>query len=129
MARSSASFKPGHVGGGALTGGNPQWRKGQSGNPSGKSNTRRLLEIGFADALQGILQPSELAEMLVTAGRKGDAFALSLLATYYLPSMKQKEAVDKEAAENAIAFDFTVLTPEQRTQLQGLLNLCRKKST
>jgi len=110
-----------------LTGGSPLWRKGVSGNPSGKSKVRRELETAFGDALAGMLPPAELASLLVEAARKNDAFALSRIADYYLPSLKDKAAADKEKEEASIQFDFEVLAAEQRGQLEALLIKCRKK--
>jgi len=126
MARSSASFKPGHVGG--VPGGNPTWRPGVSGNPSGKSKQRRELEAAFADALQGSLSPADLADLLSAAARKGDAFAIARIADYYLPSLRNKETAEKEAAESAIMFDFELLSGDERNQLDELLKKCRKTS-
>jgi hypothetical protein len=99
-----------------------------SGNPSGKSKQRRELEAAFADALQGSLSPADLADLLSAAARKGDAFAIARIADYYLPSLRNKETAEKEAAESAIMFDFELLSGDERNQLDELLKKCRKTS-
>jgi hypothetical protein len=128
MAKSSASFKPGHVGGGALTGGSPLWRKGgPSPNPTGKSKLRREFEQSFLLALEGTLSPRDLAEILSKAARNGEAFAISKLAELYLPSLRDKAAAEAAETEAGLQFDFELLTASERVDLEGLLAKCRKK--
>lgn len=119
-----ARFKPGNLSGAAAAGG--RWKKGESGNPAGKSTLRREFEAAFAEALQGTLPPSELAEILVAAARKGEAFALAKIADYYLPSLKNREAEKKAREESALTFDFELLSDDERSELDRLLGKCRR---
>jgi hypothetical protein len=57
-----------------------RWPKGQSGNPVGKPAGLVAFEHAFAEALSTAGKPEELAAMIWTAARKGEAWAVLKLA-------------------------------------------------
>jgi hypothetical protein len=108
-------FEPGKSGNPAT-----QWQRGQSGNPAGKSKMRRQFEEALADALAGenpAERAKELAELVWTAARKGEAWAITLLLARLAP---EPIKVKMEVSRGADEIDFSRLTDEQLEQLEGI---------
>jgi hypothetical protein len=114
--RNGKGFEPGKSG-------NPstQWRAGQSGNPAGKSKMRRQFEEALADALAGenpTERAKELAELVWSAGRKGEAWAITLLLARLAP---EPIKVKMEVSRGADEIDFGRFTDDQIEQLERIL--------
>jgi Family of unknown function (DUF5681) len=102
--------------------GNPrrQFTPGISGNPAGKSKIRRRFEEALADALGGenpAERAKELAELVWTAARKGEAWAVQLLMQRLAP---EPIKVKMEVSRGADEFDFSRLSDEQIEQLERI---------
>lgn len=113
--KNSTRFKPGESGCPST-----MWPKGQSGNPVGKSRARRQFEEALADALAGpdpAARAQELADLLWTAARKGEAWAITLLLARLAPEPVKFRV---EVARGADEFDFSRLTDQQIEQLETL---------
>ena len=113
MKKRDTRFQPGASGSEAT-----KWRPGQSGNPSGRSKLRINFERVFTDALLNIGSPDEAAQLLWSAARKGEPWAIQNLCQRFSPETRSLRIIQEDDHEQ---IDYSKLTDEQIDQLDAIL--------
>jgi hypothetical protein len=95
-----------------------KWRKGESGNPSGRSGEYQRCQAICRGASQ------EAAEEVIRLCRHSNDDRVRLLAAQWIYERawgKAPESDTGEADEDRPSLDVSKLSPEQRDQLRGIL--------
>ena len=111
--RRTTRFKPGVSGNEAS-----KWKPGQSGNPAGKSKLRLQFEENFNEALLSHGSPEEAAQLLWTAARGREPWAIQELCRRFSPEQHSLRLVHEV---NNDEIDYSKLTDEKLQQLEAIL--------
>jgi hypothetical protein len=100
--------------------GNPhRWQPGQSGNPAGIARSRWQFEESFYGALLQLGSAEEAAELLWTAARQREPWAVQAILQRLAPETQKFKFTHE--VENDTAFDPSLLTIDQIRELQSLI--------
>jgi hypothetical protein len=103
-------FKPGNA---------HRWQPGQSGNPAGIARSRLQFEEAFYAALLQLGSAEEAANLLWTAARQREPWAVQAILQRLAPETHKFKFTHE--VENEDAFDLSRLTIDQLRDLQSLI--------
>ena len=100
--------------------GNPhRWQPGQSGNPASIARNRLQFEESFYAALLQLGSAEEAADLLWTAARQREPWAVQAILQRLAPETHKFKFT--HGVENETAFDASRLTTDQIRELESLL--------
>lgn len=95
-----------------------KWKPGQSGNPTGVSKNRTNFERAFIEALLSQGSPEEAAQLLWTAARSKEPWAIQDLCRRFAPPTQNLRLMHESIHDE---IDYSKLSDEQLSQLDTLL--------
>jgi hypothetical protein len=95
-----------------------KWKRGQSGNPQGKSKRCREFEEAFNEALLSEGGPEEAARLLWAAARSKEAWAIQELCRRFAPQTQSLHLIHEVDDDK---LDYSKLTDDQIQQLDAIL--------